>query len=61
MNKACLVNFDEMNIDTCYSSGAWLYKTRKWPKIKFFEGENKRNKFYCQKFILTESIQPWRG
>ena len=47
MNKAYLVNFDEMSIDTCYSSGAWLYKTRKWPKIKFFEGENKRNKFYC--------------
>ena len=34
-NKACQVNFDEMNIETSYRSGAWLYKIKKWPEIEF--------------------------
>ena len=35
-SKACKVNFDEMNIETCYRSGCQALQNKKWPiKLNF--------------------------
>ena len=34
-DKGCQVNFEVMNIETCYRNGAWLFKINKYPEMKF--------------------------
>ena len=54
-NKACQVNFDKMNIETCYRSGCQaLHKKRMAEEIIFLREQTNQNNFVIKSLFLLK-------
>ena len=54
-NKACQVNFDKMNIETCYRSGCQaLHKKRMAGEIIFLREQTNENNFVIRSLFLLK-------
>ena len=60
-NKACQVNFDEINNDNCYRSGWQALQNKKMAEeIKFLREQINEKKLLLAVYFV-ETIQLWRG